>query len=97
MTVPVTVNPLDPNCLLQGLSRAMVGVVRTIQNPAFDADYNEYMRWIYIGQSGNLSYRQWDGTDVFYSNLPIGLYPYCSIRINSLNTTIPSNQINVGS
>ena len=97
MTVPITVSPLDPNSVLQGLSRAVVGVVRTIQNPPFDTDYGEYMRWIYVGQTGNLSFRQWDGTDIVYFGLPVGLYPYCSIRINSNNTTIPSNLINVGS
>jgi len=96
MTVPVTVSPLDPNCLLQGIARPLIAVVRS-GVPVFDQDYGEFARWIYVGQAGNLQFTDWAGNTVFLPNLTVGLHPWASIRIQSANTTIPANMLVWGS
>jgi hypothetical protein len=80
------VPPLDPN-LKTGPSRIMSGVVRTL-NPTLDVAYGEFMSWLYVGASGNISYVKWDGTTQVLVGLAAGVWhPIYSVMINSSGTT----------
>ena len=81
--------PLDPN-LKTGPTRIMSGVVRTL-NPTLDVQYNEFMTWLYIGVTGNVSYIKWDGTTQVLVGLAAGVWhPIYSLQINSASTTATS-------
>ncbi len=97
MTVPVTVNLLDPNTSLQGLTRGLGGIARS--GPiTYDVDYGEYARWIYVGATGNIAYLRWDGTVGDMPSAASGVWhPVLSIRIISAGTTVAANQIRWGS
>lgn len=85
---------LDPN-IFTGPTRVMAGVARTL-NPVADSPYGEFMRWIYVGGSGNVSYVKWDGTSQTLVGLASGVWhPIYSIMINSSGTT--ATNIVVGS
>jgi hypothetical protein len=89
-TIPV----LDPN-IFTGPTRVMAGVARTLE-PVSDTPYNEFMRWIYVGGSGDVSYVKWDGTSETLVGLASGVWhPIYSIMINSVGTT--ATNIVVGS
>jgi hypothetical protein len=94
MTVPIAVSSLDPNCVLQGISRAMVGAVK-FGAVTYDVQYGEFARWIWVGAAGDLAFQAWDGTTVFIPGLAAGLYPFCSIQIfgSEAGTTIPADVI----
>jgi hypothetical protein len=98
MTVPIKVNPFDPNNMNAPV-RAVSGIVRT-GTVTFDTPYaidNEYARWVYIGTSGDLSYTKQDGTIETLPNLAAGIWhPIWSIQINSSGTTIAANQLRWG-
>lgn len=86
--------PLDPNGFT-GPVRTMGGVVRVIV-PTFDVAYGEFMRWLYVDISGDISVTLWDGTTVILGNYAQGIWQVQgSIRINSIGTT--ASGIKVGS
>jgi hypothetical protein len=92
--LPVTIPPLDPN-LMTGPSRLMSGVVRTL-DPVLGTEYGEFMRWLYVGVTGNVSYVKWDGTTEVLVGLASGVWhPVYSKMINSAGTT--ATNIVVGS
>jgi len=79
--------PLDPN-LKTGPSRIMSGVVRTIDDPTPDVQYGEFMTWLYVGVTGDVSYVKWDGNTQVLLNLAAGVWhPIYSVMINSSGTT----------
>jgi len=90
----VTVPPLDPNAYT-GPTRVMSGVART-GDVTLDTMYGangsvEFARWLYVGVTGNVSYRKWDGTDQTLLGLAAGVWhPIYSIRINTAATTATS-------
>ncbi len=82
----LNVPPLDPN-LKTGPTRIMSGVVRTL-NPVLDTQYGEFMTWLYVGVTGNVSYVKWDGTTQVLTGLAAGVWhPIYSVMINSSGTT----------
>jgi hypothetical protein len=90
----LNVPPLDPN-LKTGPSRIMSGVVRTLA-PTPDVQYGEFMTWLYIGVTGDVSYVKWDGTTETLVGLAAGVWhPIFSVMINSSGTT--ATDIRVGS
>lgn len=95
MALTVTSLPkLDP-LNFTGPVREMSGIARTLQ-PTLDTAYGEFMRWIYVGTTGNLSYVKWDGTTETLIGLAAGIWhPIHSIMINSALTT--ASNIVVGS
>lgn len=100
MTLPIVIiPPLDPG-IFTGPTRNMSGIGRTF-NPTLDVGYGpngavEYMRWIYVGSTGDLSYIKWDGTTQTLVGLASGVWhPIYSIMINSSGTT--AGNIVVGS
>lgn len=77
---------LDPNAYT-GPVRVMAGVARTM-TPVLGAPYGEFMRWLYVGVSGNVSYVKWDGTTQVLNGLAAGVWhPIYSVMINSSGTT----------
>lgn len=89
-----TIPPLDPN-IFTGPVRVMSGVARTLE-PVADTPYGEFMRWLYVGAAGNVSYVKWDGTTETLIGLAGGVFhPIFSIMINSIGTT--ATNIVVGS
>jgi hypothetical protein len=70
----------------------MSGVARTV-TPTSDIGYGangtvEYMRWLYVGVTGHVSYVKWDGTSQTLNNLSAGVWhPIYSMQINSAGTT----------
>lgn len=90
----VTVPALDPNAYT-GPTRVMSGVART-GDVTTDTLYGpngsvEFARWLYVGATGNVSYRKWDGTDQTLVGLAAGVWhPIYSIRVNSSGTTATS-------
>jgi len=81
-----TIPALDPN-IFTGPTRVMAGVARTLA-PTNDVPYSEYMRWIYVGASGDVSYVKWDGTSQTLVGLASGVWhPIYSIMVNSVGTT----------
>jgi len=92
MAVQLVVVPaLDPNAYT-GPTRLMSGVART-GSVTTDIMYGangsvEFARWLYIGVTGNVSYRKWDGTDQTLIGLAAGVWhPIFSIMVNSAVTT----------
>ena len=87
----VNIPALDPNAYT-GPTRVMSGVART-GDVTTDTMYGangsvEFARWLYIGVTGNVSIRKWDGTDQTLIGLAAGVWhPIYSIRVNSALTT----------
>lgn len=85
------ITPLDPNAYT-GPIRVMSGVART-GDVALDTYYGpngsvEFARWLYVGVTGNVSYRKWDGSDQTCVGLAAGVWhPVFSIRVNTSGTT----------
>lgn len=44
-------------------------------------------RSLYIGTTGNVSVLQYNGTNVVYSNVPVGILSVQGLRVNSTGTT----------
>lgn len=89
-----TIPPLDAT-LFTGPARLMAGVGRTLV-PTNDVPYGEYMRWIYVGVGGDVSYVKCDGTTEIMVNLAQGVWhPVLSVQINSTGTS--ATDIIVGS
>ena len=85
----LNVPPLDPN-LKTGPTRIMSGVVRTLE-PTAGTPYGEFMTWMYVGVTGNVSYVKWDGTTETLVGLAAGVWhPIYSVMINSSGTTATS-------
>lgn len=95
MAVQLVIVPaLDPNAYT-GPTRVMAGVARTgdvTVNTMYGANNSvEFARWLYIGVTGNVSYRKWDGTDQTLIGLAAGVWhPIFSIMVNSVGTTATS-------
>jgi len=90
----LNIPPLDPN-LKTGPTRIMSGVVRTL-SPTLDVQYGEFMTWLYVGTTGDVSYVKWDGTTETLVGLAAGVWhPIYSVMINSASTT--ATNIRVGS
>lgn len=90
----LNVPPLDPN-LKTGPTRIMSGVVRTL-TPTNNVQYGEFMTWMYLGASGDVSYVKWDGTTETLVGLAAGVWhPIYSVMVNSAGTT--ATGIRVGS
>jgi hypothetical protein len=90
----VNVPALDPNAYT-GPTRVMSGVARTgdvTVNTMYGANGSvEFARWLYVGVTGNVSYRKWDGTDQTLIGLAAGVWhPIYSIMVNSSGTTATS-------
>ncbi len=87
----VNVPALDPNAYT-GPTRVMAGVART-GSVTLDTMYGtngsvEFARWLYVGVTGNVSYRKWDGTDQTLIGLAAGVWhPIFSIMVNTASTT----------
>ncbi len=86
----VQVPALDPNAYT-GPTRVMSGVARTgdvTNDIMYGANGSvEFARWLYVGVTGNVSYRKWDGTDQVLIGLAAGVWhPIYSIRVNSVGT-----------
>lgn len=80
------VPPLD-GFTFTGPSRTMAGAARFL-SPSLDVQYGEKMRWIYVGNSGNVSFIAWDGSTVTLTGLVAGVFhPIYSLQINSSGTT----------
>lgn len=92
MALPtVTIPMLDPN-IFTGPTRVMAGVARTadvVLDSAYGANGSvEFMRWLYVGVSGNVSYVKWDGTSQTLVGLAAGVFhPIYSVKINTTGTT----------
>lgn len=90
----ITLSPLDPN-LFTGPTRNMSGVAKTM-TPTLDVAYGtngalEFMRWLYVGVTGNVSYVKWDGTTQTLAGLAAGVWhPIYSVMINTTGTTATS-------
>lgn len=85
----LNIPPLDPN-LKTGPTRIMSGVARTL-NPTVDVQYGEFMTWLYVGVTGDVSYVKWDGTTQVLVGLAGNVWhPIYSIMINSSGTTATS-------
>lgn len=90
----VTIPPLDPG-IFTGPTRNMSGVARTVI-PTLDQAYGtngtlEFMRWLYVGVSGNVNYTKWDGTTQTLVGLTAGVWhPIYTIQINTAGTTATS-------
>lgn len=87
----VDVSPLDPN-IWTGPTRVMSGIARTgtvVSDIMYGANGSvEFARWLYVGVTGNVSYRKWDGTDQTLVGLVAGVWhPIFTIRVNSAGTT----------
>lgn len=86
----VNIDPVDPHNAT-GPVRELAGIVKT-GDVTLDALYGtngtlEYARWIYIGNTGNLSFVKWDGTTQILVNLTGGVFhPIHSVKINSIGT-----------
>ena len=97
MTLPIIVQKLNPgdyvNC---PPIRCNTGPINT-GTVTYDVDFGEYARWIYVAQTGNLSYVKWDGSTELLEGLPVGLYQIPAIRVNTTNTTIPAAKLRWGS
>lgn len=90
----VSIPALDPN-IFTGPTRNMSGVCRTADvtlNTAYGENGQiEFMRWLYVGVSGSVSYVKWDGTTQVLAGLVAGVWhPIYSIKINSSGTTATS-------
>lgn len=92
MAVQLVVVPaLDPYAYT-GPTRVMAGVART-GSAVLDTYYGangtvEFARWLYVGVTGNVSYRKWDGTDQTLIGLAAGVWhPVFSIMVNTTGTT----------
>lgn len=87
----VSVPALDP-AGYTGPTRVMSGVART-GNVTTNTMYGdngsiEFARWLYVGVTGNVSYRKWDGTDQTLVGLAAGVWhPIYSIMVNTAGTT----------
>ena len=82
---------LDPNSYT-GPTRVMAGVARTgsitVNTLYGDNGSVEFARGLYVGTTGNVSYRKWDGTDQTLIGLAAGVWhPIFSIMVNSASTT----------
>lgn len=90
----VNVPALDPNAYT-GPTRVMSGVART-GSVTLDTMYGangsvEFARWLFVGVTGNVSYRKWDGTDQTLIGLAAGVWhPIYSIMVNTAATTATS-------
>lgn len=82
----LNIPPLDPNNFTAQV-RNLGGIGRTL-NPTPGTPYGEFMRWIYVGVTGDVSYVKWDGTTQVLTNLVAGVaHPFLSVMINSSGTT----------
>ena len=92
MAVQLQIIPaLDPNGFT-GPTRVMSGVARTgdvVVDTMYGANGGvEFARWLYVGTTGNVSYRKWDGTDQTLVGLAAGVWhPIYSIMVNNAATT----------
>ena len=100
MALPViSLPPLDP-LIFTGPTRNMSGVARTA-DVVLDTPYGtngtlEFMRWLYVGVTGNVVYVKWDGKTETLVGLASGVWhPIYTIQINSAGTT--ATNIVVGS
>lgn len=90
----ISIPPIDPN-LFTGPTRTLGGVARTMQ-PTLGVPYGEFMRWIYVGTTGNLVFTKWDGTNETLVGITAGVWhPIYSTQIVSAGTT--ASNIVVGS
>lgn len=95
----IRLDPLDPN-IFSGPTRNMSGVAKTA-DVTLDTGYGangtlEFMRWLYVGVSGDVSYVKWDGTSQTLVGLAAGVWhPIYTIKINTTGTT--ATNIVVGS
>lgn len=88
------IDKLDPT-LKTGPTRIMSGIGRTL-TPTLDVNYGEFMTWLYVGVTGNISAQNWDGTTTVYVGLAAGVFhPIYTTKINSTGTT--ATNIIVGS
>lgn len=86
MASHIVIPPLDPYNFT-GPVRELAGVVKTL-TPTLGTPYGEFMRWIYVGASGDVSVVKWDGTTQLLSGLAAGVWhPIHSISINTAGTT----------
>jgi hypothetical protein len=90
----VNVGALDPNAYT-GPTRVMAGVARTgsvTKGIMYGENGSvEFARWLYVGVTGNVSYRKWDGTDQTLIGLAAGVWhPIFSIMVNDALTTATS-------
>jgi len=94
MGTTVTIPPLDPN-IFTGPTRNMSGVARTA-SVTLDVAYGtngqtEFMRWLYVGGAGNISYQNWDGSTTTLVGLLAGVWhPIYSTKVFSVGTTATS-------
>jgi len=92
MAVQLCIIPaLDPNAYT-GPTRVMSGVARTgtaTSNTLYGPNGSvEFARWLYVGVTGDVSYRKWDGTDQTLTGLAAGIWhPIFSIQVNGAGTT----------
>lgn len=90
----VIVPPLDPYGFT-GPVRVMSGIART-GDVTLDTPYGangavEFARWLYVGVTGDISYRKWDGTDQTLVGVAAGIWhPIYSIQVNTAGTTATS-------
>lgn len=94
-TVPIY--PFDPN-LLTGQIRGLS--FPTIQRPLiFDEQYTfngtlTFARWLYVGQTGNVTFLDWSGVSVTLPNMAAGFWQMAtSIMVTSVGTTVPQNML----
>lgn len=90
----IQVPALDPNAYT-GPTRVMSGIART-GNVTTNVMYGEngsieFARWLYVGVTGDVSFRKWDGTDQTLVGLAAGVWhPIYSIMINTAVTSATS-------
>jgi hypothetical protein len=84
--IPVDVHPIDPY-IKTGPTRMMSGPVR-IKAVTPDTAYGEFATWLYLGVTGNVNIKLWDGTTVILTNLAAGVWhPIYTIEVMSASTT----------
>lgn len=77
--------PLDPN-LVTGPFR-LIGPVSRHGVVVPGTAYGEFATRLYIGGTGNISIKMWDGTDMDLLAAPVGWMEVCSVMVNTAGTT----------
>ena len=84
---PIDIPPFDAQGALTNPVRSLGGVNQS-GSVVVGTDYGVQATWLYIGVTGNITVKKWDGTTQVYSNIAAGVYhPIHSIAITAATAT----------
>lgn len=87
MSQTINIPNYDPQGGMTNTARAL-GVIMQSGSVTLDVDYGVNARWLFVGATGNVTVKKWDGTTQLYGNLAAGVcHPIASIGILSSGTT----------